>query len=216
MIAPPALIWTWSYERPANADGPAVAAFGNLTTTRSPDANGFYTINLITGQRNSITVSGLMPTGSVAPGNCLDASTCFASDNLLRPRQGGRAQLSSNGFNVAYANGTYANYFFASFLAPPAYLEFYSVPPFGFIPPGGPQPPDSELTGAFQAAPIPGPLPVAGVLSGLGWARRLRRQSRQVGEGDHDQHEQQKDAQGPGDQQQQHRKNGRRHLGSGS
>lgn len=206
-----------------------MAAFGKLTTTRSPDANGFYTINSITGERNSITVSGLMPTGSVAPGNCLDASTCFASDNLLRPLQGGRTQLSSNGFNVAYANGTYANYFFASFLSPPAYLEFYSVPPFGFIPPGGPQPPDSELTGTFQATPIPGPLPVAGVLSGLGWARRLRRRSRQVGEGDHDQHEQQKDAQGPGnqmqeevgrqgnsDQQQQHRKHGRRHLESGS
>lgn len=197
MIAPPALIWTWSFERAADADGPAVRSFGRLTTTRQPDGSGAYTITSMRGQRNGSAILGLMPSGSVAPGNCLDANTCFTSDNLLRPRLAGQAQLSSHGFNVAYANGTYANYFFAGFLAPPAYLEFHSVPPFGFIPPGGPQPPDSELTGMFQATPIPGPLPVAGVMLGLNWARRLRRRSGQGGQGNHDQQQHRENGGGP-------------------
>lgn len=76
---------------------------------------------------------------------------------------------------MAFVDGTYANYFFASFLSPPTYLEFFSVPPFGFIPA---VPPDSELAGNFQATPIPGPLPAAGVIIGLGWARRLRQHIR--------------------------------------
>ncbi|MEB3243002.1 MAG: PEP-CTERM sorting domain-containing protein [Cyanobacteriota bacterium] len=170
-----ALSWNWSFVRSAGADGPAVMASGELITTDTPDPSGFYTINSVTGTRNSVSISALLAVGSVAPGNCYDAMTCYASDNLLSAPSGGAPQLTSHGFNVAFADGTYANYFFASFLSPPTDLEFYSTPPFDFIPPGGPVSPDSELKGVFQATPVPGPLPAAGALIGLKWARRLRR-----------------------------------------
>lgn len=170
-----ALSWQWSYLRPADAEGPAVHAFGTLITTESPDASGFYTINSVMGERNSVLINGLLPAGSVAPGNCYAIDTCYASDNLFRASQSGAAQLTSNGFNVAFVDGSYANYFFANYLTPPTYLEFYSVPPFAFIPPTGPQSPDSELKGVFVANPVPGPLPMAGLCIGLGWARQLRR-----------------------------------------
>ena len=170
-----ALSWQWSFRRPADAASPAVHAIGVLISTESPDASGFYTINSVMGERNSVLISGLLPAGSVAPGNCYSIQTCFTSDNLLRTIQGGAAQLTSHGFNVGFTDGTYSNYFFADFLTPPSYLEFYSAPPFAFIPPTGPQPPDSELQGLFEAKPIPAPLPIAGAFIGLGWMRRLRR-----------------------------------------
>ncbi len=173
-----ALDWHWSFRRPADADGGAVFATGMLITTDSPDASGFYTINSVIGERNAVPISTLLPAGSVAPGNCYAVNNCFASDNLLRTLEGGGAQLTSHGFNVGFVDGSYANYFFANFLSPPAYLEFFSVPPFDFIPPTGPQPPDSELKGEFKAIPVPGPLPLAGALIGLGWTRRLRRNKR--------------------------------------
>ncbi len=176
MLSTPAraLTWSWSYQRAADSSGPAVSASGRLVTTNSPDPSGYYTINSITGQRNSVPISGLLPAGSFAPGNCTP-TICFTSDNLLRKSQGVSAQLNTHGFNVSFIDGTYANYFFASFLSPPAYLEYFSVPPFGFLPA---VPPDSELAGSFQATPIPGPLPAASVIFGLGWARRLRQRQR--------------------------------------
>ena len=151
-----------------------------LITTDSPVGSGFYTIISVIGERNSVPISTLLPAGSVAPGNCYAINTCFSSDNLLRTIEGGTAQLTSHGFNVGFVDGTYANYFFADYLTPPSYLEFYSVPPFEFIPPTGPQPPDSELRGAFEAIPVsvPGPLPMAGAPIALGWSRRLRRNRR--------------------------------------
>jgi prepilin-type processing-associated H-X9-DG protein len=170
-----ALSWQWSYLRPADAEGPAVHAFGTLITTENPDVSGFYTINSVMGERNSVVINELLPAGSVAPGNCYDINTCYASDNLLQASQSSAAQLTSNGFNVAFADGSYANYFFANYLTPPTYLEFYSVPPFAFIPPTGPQSPDSELKGVFVANQAPGPLPMAGLFIGLGWTRQLRR-----------------------------------------
>jgi len=169
-----ALSWQWSYLRPADAEGPAVHAFGTLITTENPDVSGFYIINSVLGERNSLLIDRLLPAGSVAPGNCYDINTCFASDNLLRASQSDAAQLTSNGFNIAFSDGSYANYFFANYLTPPTYLEFYSVPPFAFIPPTGPESPDSELRGVFVANPAPGPLPMAGLFIGLGWTRQLR------------------------------------------
>ena len=175
-----ALSWQWSFRRPADAERPAVLASGVLITTDSPNGSGFYTINAVIGERNSVPISTLLPAGSVAPGNCYAINICFASDNLLRTIEGGAAQRTSQGFNVGNADGTYANYFFADFMTPPSYLEFYSVPPFEFIPPTGPQLPDSELPGVFEAIPVsvPGPLPMAGALIALGWTRRLRRNRR--------------------------------------
>ena len=173
-----ALSWQWSFRRPADAVAPAVVASGVFITTDSPDASGFFTINAVIGERNSVPISTLLPAGSVAPGNCYAINTCFSSDNMLRTIEGGAAQLTSQGFNAGFADGTYANDFFADVLTPPSYLEFTSVPHFAFIPPTGPQPPDSELQGVFESIPVPGPLPMAGALSGLGWTRRLRRNRR--------------------------------------
>ena len=172
-----ALVWEWSFERD---DDPTVEAFGEFVTSDTPDSLGFYTITDVTGERNNVAIDGFIPTGSPVPGNCLDVITCFTSDNLVRIEDDD-GQLTTHGFGVSFADGTFANYFFASFLQPATYLEFYSVSPFGFLPPdtqGG----DSELAGKFEAAPklapVPGPLPVAGAVIGFGWARRLRRRQR--------------------------------------
>lgn len=172
-----ALVWDWKFEKD---DDPAVEASGELMTTDLPDSQGFYTIIGVAGERNSVAIDGLIPIGSPVPGNCLDVVTCFTSDNLLR-MEDDDGQLTSHGFGVSFADGTYANYFFANFLQPSTYLEFYSVPPFDLLPPdtlGG----DSEFAGKFEAAPrlapVPGPLPIAGAVMGFGWARRLRRRQR--------------------------------------
>lgn len=169
-----ALVWQWRFERD---DNPVVDAFGALTTTDTPDGQGFYTITGVTGERNTVAIDAFLPTGTPVPGNCVDAKTCYETDNLLR-MEAADGQLTSEGFGVGFADGTYANYFFASFLQPPTYLEFYSVPPFDDLPPdtlGG----DSELAGTFQASPVPGHLPISGAVMGWGWARQLRRRQRQ-------------------------------------
>jgi hypothetical protein len=123
------LSWQWSFRRPADADGGAVFASGMLITTDSPVGSGFYTINSVIGERNSVPISTLLPAGSVAPGNCYAVNNCFASDHLLRALQGGDAQLTSHGFNVGFVDGTHANYFLADFLTPPAYLHFFPLLP---------------------------------------------------------------------------------------
>lgn len=144
-------------------------------TTASPDANGFYTITAVTGQRNSVGITSFIPTGASIPGNCSTVSSCYESDNLVRLLGGGEGQLTTHGFGVGFADGTFSNYFFASFLTPKVYLEYFSAPPFATLPPG---PEDSELAGVFQAQPVPGPLSLAGVWVGRRWARRLRLRQR--------------------------------------
>jgi hypothetical protein len=170
-----ALVWDWSFEK-----DPEIKAFGELITTDVPDSQGFYTILGVTGERNKVAIDGFIPTGSPVPGNCLNVIKCFTSDNLIR-MEDADGQLTTHGFGVSFAGGTFANYFFASFLKPATYLEFYSVAPFDFLPPdtsGG----DSELAGQFEAEPrldpVPGPLPVAGAVMAFGWARKLRRRQR--------------------------------------
>lgn len=172
-----ALSWSWSFSRAADAQGPAVDAGGELITDDVADANGDYTLLNVVGQRNGVPIQSLLPNGSVAPGNCTLSGTCFAADNLLRRGVGGAGQLTKHGFNVALADGSYANYFWASFLSPPAYREFYSTPPFDPIPATGLVPPDTELNGAFRATPAPGPLPLLGLLAAWRHARTLRRLS---------------------------------------
>ena len=149
------LTWHWSFLRGAEASGSEPKqAFGELTTTASPDANGFFTILSIRGERNNVAIISLVPTGSTTPGNCEDATTCYEVDNLLRLRGDGSAQLTGSGFGIGLADGTYANYFFADFWTPPAYAEFYSVPPFDSLNDQPPVPPDTELPGVFLATPV--------------------------------------------------------------
>lgn len=167
-----AIQWRWRFERPADANGPAVLANGILLTTNLSDSSGFFTITSLAGERNGVAITSLLPAGTAIPGNCTNASTCFTGDNLLRSA-GSAPQLTSHGFGVGFADGTFANYFHASFLTPPVDMEYFSAPPFGFIPPASE---DSELPGVFHATtPVPGPLPLGGALLSLGWARRLRK-----------------------------------------
>lgn len=172
-MAAQALSWRWSFVRSASADQPAIRASGRFNPGFSQDQAGFHTIQSLSGQRNGIPITSFLATGSSIPGNCIP-STCFKGDNIVR-QPGGAAQLTSHGFGVGFADGTYANYFFASFLQPAVYLEYFSAPPFDFVPPG---PEDSELSGVFRAIPVPGPLPFGAALMGWGWSRRLRRRLR--------------------------------------
>ena len=140
-----ALTWTWSYS------GAGISAAGTFTTVDTPDPSGFYLITAIAGERNGAAIVALQPTGTPIPGN-----EPFAVDNLVKVDS---PQLTTHGFGFAIAGGTFSNRFFASFLQPPIYLEFFSAPPS-----------TSELPIAFSATPTPLPEMATWVLllSGLG------------------------------------------------
>lgn len=165
------LIWDWSYS------GVGVVASGTFTTTDIPDGSGFYLITGITGTRNGETITGLQPVGTPIPGN-----EPFAVDNLIRLNT---PQLTVEGFGYATDGGNFSNPFFASFLSPPRYWEFFSAPPFT----GGTGPEDRELPISFSASltTIPEPETDALLMIGLGilshWRcrkTRVRRNRTQV------------------------------------
>ena len=137
------LIWDWNY-----SDAGAVAS-GTFTTNDTPDGSGFYLITGITGTRNGETITGLQLTGTPIPGN-----EPFAVDNLVSLNG---LQLTHNGFGYAATGGNYANPFFADFLNPARYLEFFSAPPF-----------TSELPISFSATLTTVPEPATLALLGLG------------------------------------------------
>jgi hypothetical protein len=139
------LMWDWNYS------GAGVVASGTFTTNDAPDGAGFYLITSITGTRNGETITGLQPTGTPIPGN-----EPFAVDNLVSLNG---PQLTHNGFGYAATRGNYANPFFADFLNPARYLEFFSAPPF-----------TSELPISFSATltAVPEPEMYALLLLGLG------------------------------------------------
>ena len=156
-----ALTWTWSYS------GAGISAAGTFTTVDTPDVSGFYLITGIAGERNGAAIVGLQPTGTSIPGN-----EPFTVDNLVKVDS---PQLTVHGFGFAIAGGTFSNPFFADFLQPPTYLEFFSAPPT-----------TSELPIAFFATPTPLPEMATWVLllTGLGtlglatrWRRHWREQA---------------------------------------
>ncbi|MCR0982599.1 hypothetical protein [Roseomonas populi] len=128
-----ALLWSWSYS------AEDIFAHGVLKTADTADAQGFYLITDIAGERNGERIIGLQPTGTAVPGN-----EPFAVDNLIRA---GDQQLTGNGFGYALEDGTFANPFFADFLSPETYREFFSAPPFT----SGIGPEDSEVSIDFAA-----------------------------------------------------------------
>ena len=144
-------IWDWSYS------GAGVVASGTFTTNDTPDGTGFYLITSITGTRNGQTITGLQPTGTSIPGN-----EPFAVDNLVSLNG---PQLTHNGFGYAATGGNYANPFFADFLSPARYLDFFSAPPF-----------TSELPISFSATltAVPEPEIYALLFLGLGILSRSR------------------------------------------
>lgn len=158
-----ALMWEWHFTAPDLPPYGAVLAKGLLRTTDTADAAGFFTILEASGQRNGVAITTLMNTSSSIPGNA-----GYSSYNLLRT---GPLPLTSHGFNVSYEDGSYSNFFTATFLSPVVDMDFHSVPPsynFG---------PDTERRGVFQLrqVPVPGPLPAAGVVVALARSRQLRR-----------------------------------------
>jgi len=160
-----ALTWNWTYS------GAGITAAGTFTTADTPDSSGFYLITGIAGVRNGATILGLQPAGTPIPGN-----EPFAVDNLVRIES---PQLTVHGFGYVIAGGSFANPFFADFLQPPAYLEFFSA-----------QPTSTELPILFSATPAPVPHTATWILllGGLGMlapaARRRHLRARSIALGD--------------------------------
>ena len=165
-----ALTWNWSYS------GTGIEAGGTFTTVDTPDGSGFYLITAIAGERNGAAILGLQPTGTPIPGN-----EPFAVDNVVRLES---SQLTVHGVGYAIAGGTFSNPFFADFLQPPEYLEFFSAPPFA---PGVTGSEDTERPIRFSATPVPVPqtatlvllLAGLGMLVARGCRHRRREQSAQ-------------------------------------
>ena len=130
--------WKWEYT------GQGISAHGTLTTTATPDATGAYRITSLTGQRNGKKINGMEAAGTPIPGN-----EPYAVDDLLLSGSG--AQLTGDGFGFSLEGGDYCNPFFADFMQPATYLEFFSQPPFVQ---GKPGLEDSELPIQFHAVPV--------------------------------------------------------------
>ena len=160
-----ALTWNWTYS------GAGIEAGGIFTTVVTPDGSGFYLITGIAGVRNGAAILGLQPTGTPIPGN-----EPFSVDNLVRLDS---PQLTVHGFGYAIAGGTFSNPFFADFLQPPTYLEFFSAPPFT---PGVAGPGDSELPIRFSATPasVSQTSTVVLLVAGLGMLRLTTRFARRI------------------------------------
>ena len=112
-----AAVWAWSYS------GEGFAASGTVTASDTPDAGGFVPITAISGNRNGVLIVGLQPTGTAIPGN-----DGFPVDNLVTAA---RPHLTSKGIGYQLGDGTFVNAFFADFLTPKTYLEFFSNPVMG-------------------------------------------------------------------------------------
>jgi hypothetical protein len=131
-----AKLWTWSYS------GAGVSASGEFTTTDTSYA-GDYTVTGVTGQRNGVVITGLLPTGTAIPLN-----DGYPVDNLLSLSNPPNPQLTVNGFGFSLADGTYSNpYYFVT------YQEVYTKPVSGLF---------SETQISFSATPVPAPQPGQG------------------------------------------------------
>jgi hypothetical protein len=138
-----AALWTWSYT------GAGFAASGTITTSDTPNVDGFYSITGISGSRNGKAIVSLLPAGTAVPGN-----EGFPVDNLLATQA---PELTSSGFGYQLADGTFGNTFFADFLSPQTYLEFFSDPALGT---------HTELPVTFNAT-VPEPAGLLPMLTGL-------------------------------------------------
>jgi hypothetical protein len=108
------LHWHWSYSRPG------AEASGTLTTKDTPNSSDFYEIVGIEGKLNGIKITGLIPTGSLMPGN-----DPYTIDNVISSKNN---QLTPDGFGFSLADGTYANPYFADFQTPAVYVEMFTDP----------------------------------------------------------------------------------------
>jgi hypothetical protein len=109
--------WRWSCK------GPSFDASGEFTTADTPNADGFYTITVISGAANGVAITALQPADTAIPGNA-----GYPVDNLIRSRA---PQLSEEGFGFALADGSYANPFYGARFEPPGFLAVLSGPAHG-------------------------------------------------------------------------------------
>lgn len=145
------LRWSWSYSSSQpGTGGSSIKARGKLITDNDSDGDGVYQVLGISGQRNGVRITGLVPAGTFIPGN-VDPVTGngYVVDNQIRPQSKGRpdGQLDSKGIGYALSDGSYCNIFYASFLSPAIYLDFHAQPPF----PNGLIAPNTETAVQFRA-----------------------------------------------------------------
>lgn len=142
------LEWEWEYRSDGENEFGEIRAEGTFFTDYDQDGDGWHEIVSIRGQYNHENITGLFPAGESIPGN-----SPFEGDNLIRAGNDNKlepeAQLSGDGFQFALDDGSFVNVFFASFLAPPGYLEFHSREPF----PEGNVLPNTEIEVWFEAKP---------------------------------------------------------------
>ena len=162
------LTWDWSFSLVgANLSQPVLS--GTFTTGETPDADGFYEITALTGNRLGVAIVSLQPTGTAIPDN-----TPYPVDNRIRPLHPD-GQLTKAGFGYGLANGWFENPFLATWELPNlVYYAFLSKPPFGTQTPQTEEPPVT-----FQASiRVPEPLSAGLLCSGLlalGWVQSTGR-----------------------------------------
>ncbi len=162
--------WNWSY----SSSDSLIDAAGAFTTTDTTDALGYYTITGITGTRNGINISSLVPTTQTVGG-----SYNQPIDNLISVNQ---PQLTFNGFGYKLENDitdTIYNPYFSTNTGS-VYRE-YNSPNNGAVDsfPGSAIPPQIF----FNATPVPenfsfAPLAIVPLVIGLrGLKKRMTSRS---------------------------------------
>lgn len=139
--------WLWRY---ANADGGSPIAKGKIVTNGKADADGFYRVKQIRGQRDGVKIKALLADGTGIPGNVdIITGKPYLGDNKLRPRSlnDDKPQLTGGGIVFSMVNDTYSNLFYGNYPPNPSYYEFHTVPPY----PQGLVPPNSESFIQFDA-----------------------------------------------------------------
>jgi hypothetical protein len=151
------LTWDWSFSLVGSQPVQRVLS-GTFTTGDTPDADGFYEITALTGNRLGVAIVSLQPTGTAIPYN-----TPYPVDNRIRPLHPD-GQLTKAGFGYGLANGWFENPFLAIWELPDlVYYAFLSKPPFGTQ-----TLQTEEPQVIFEASiRVPEPLSAALLLSGL-------------------------------------------------
>ena len=162
------LTWDWRFSLVgANPSQPVLS--GTFTTGDTPDADGFYEITALTGNRLGVAIVSLQPTGTAIPDNMP-----YPVDNRIRPLHPD-GQMTKARFGYGLANGWFENPFLATWELPGlVYYAFLSKPPFGTQ-----TPQTEEPQVIFEASiRVPEPLSAGLLLSGLlalGWVQSVGR-----------------------------------------
>lgn len=151
------LTWDWRFSLLGSESSSPVLS-GTFTTGDTPDADGFYEITALTGNRLGVEIVSLQATGTAIPDNAL-----YPVDNRIRPADRG-GQITKAGFGYGLANGWFENPFLATWELPDlVYYAFLTKPPFGTQ-----DPQTEEPQVSFEASiRVPEPLSAGLLLGGL-------------------------------------------------